>query len=95
MPRFVLVCQDKPASLPLRMATRESHLAYIATQSDKIRSGGPILDDKGDMAGSWIVVEVASRAEAEAFSAADPYSKAGLFAQVQILQFRPSLGAPA
>ena len=43
MAHFVLICQDKPASLDLRMATRDAHLAY-AKASGCVRAGGPFLD---------------------------------------------------
>lgn len=92
MPLFVLVCKDKPQSLPLRMATREEHLAYARGRADKMKLGGPILDEKGDMAGSIIILDVADIDEARAFTQNDPYSKAGLFASVDVLPFRATLG---
>ena len=92
MPTFVLHCLDKADSLDLRMATRERHLAYVRPQMDLLKLGGPLLDDKGDMAGSLMIVEVADRAAAEAFSANDPYTKAGLWQRVEITPFRVTLG---
>nr|QQZ50476.1 hypothetical protein JKL49_02335 [Phenylobacterium glaciei] len=52
MALFVMICLDKPGSLDLRMATRPAHLAYAGTFASVVKLGGPILDDKGDMAGS-------------------------------------------
>lgn len=92
MPMFVLHCLDKPGALDLRMATREAHLAYVRPQMDVLKLGGPLLDEKGDMAGSLMIVEVADRAAAEAFSAGDPYTKAGLWQKVEITPFRVTLG---
>jgi len=92
MPLFVLNCHDKPNSLALRMATREAHLAYVAPQRDVLKLGGPHLDENGDMAGSLMIIDVADRAAAEAFSAGDPYTKAGLWARVEITPFRVTLG---
>ena len=92
MPLFVLNCLDKPDSLALRMATREAHLAYVRPQLDKLKLGGPFLDEAGDMAGSLMIVDVADRAAAEAFSANDPYTKAGLWQRVEITPFRVTLG---
>ena len=40
------------------------------------------------MAGSLIIVEADDLAAAEAFNAADPYAKAGLFERVEIRAFR-------
>jgi uncharacterized protein len=92
MPLFVLVCKDKPQSLALRMATREDHLAYARSQAAKMKLGGPILDDNGDMAGSIIILDVADIEEARAFTQNDPYSKAGLFGSVDVLPFKATLG---
>ena len=93
MALFVLVCIDKPNALELRMATREAHFAYArGMPAGTIRLGGPFLDEKGDMAGSLIVVEVADMAAAEAFSQNDPYRKAGLFERVEIRPWRVTFG---
>lgn len=92
MSLFVLFCVDKPQSLALRMATREAHLAYAGGFRDQIKLGGPLLDAAGDMAGSLIILDAPDRAAAEAFSAGDPYTQAGLWARVDITAFKASLG---
>lgn len=85
---FALINTDRPASLDLRMATRPTHLAWLAEHQGKIVSGGALLDPAGQPAGSLIVIDVADRAEAEAFAAADPYTKAGLFESSVVRPFR-------
>jgi hypothetical protein len=92
MPLFVLNCLDKPNSLELRMATREAHLAYARPQAAMLKLGGPLLDEKGDMAGSLMILDAPDRAAAEAFSANDPYTKAGLWERVEITPFKVTLG---
>lgn len=92
MALFVMICLDKPNSLDLRMATRPAHLAYAGTFSDKVKLGGPVLDDKGDMAGSLIVFEGETEEVARAFNRDDPYTLAGLFQSVQVLPFRATIG---
>jgi hypothetical protein len=74
------------------MGAREAHLAYVRGFGDKLRLGGPMLDDNGDMAGSLVIMEAESRAEAEAFNAADPYTLAGLWERVDIKVLRATLG---
>lgn len=92
MAHFVLICHDRPNGLDLRMATRPTHLEYILANQDKMVMAGPLLADDGEaMIGSLIVIDVPHRAAAEAFSAADPYSKAGLFASVTIQGIRPKV----
>jgi uncharacterized protein YciI len=92
MPLFVLDCRDKPNSLDVRMAAREAHLAYVRPRLDVLKLGGPFLDEKGDMAGSLMIIDVADLAAAQAFSANDPYTKAGLWDRVEITPFRVTLG---
>jgi uncharacterized protein YciI len=92
MALFVLACFDKPNSLDLRTATREAHLAYAGEHRTMIKVAGPMLDDADAMAGSLFILEAESRAQVEAFNAADPYQKAGLFGQVEIRGFKASIG---
>jgi uncharacterized protein len=93
MPLFLLFCVDKPNSLDLRMATREAHLAYVGERLDVIKVGGPMTDDDGGMAGSFLILDLPDRAAAEAFTAGDPYNKAGLFERVDVKPFRATLGS--
>ncbi len=92
MPLFVMTLIDKPDSLGLRMATREAHLAWARERLGDIKLGGPFLDDTGDMAGSLIIIEATDLDAAKAWNAADPYTKAGLWASVDIRPFRVTLG---
>ncbi len=92
MALYVLVCHDKPNSLDLRMANREAHLAYARANLAKVKLGGPLLDAKGDMAGSMLIFDVDDIAEVQAFTDNDPYSTAGLFSRVEILPFKATLG---
>ncbi len=92
MALFILACFDKPNSLDLRMATRDAHLAYVRERVAMVKVAGPMLDEAEGMAGSLFILEAGSRAEIEAFNAADPYQKAGLFGQVEIRGFKASIG---
>lgn len=93
MPLYALMCFDKPESLALRMANREAHLAYARENMDQIKVAGPFLDEAGDMAGSMFLIEAETAEVVAAFSAADPYARAGLFERVEIRQWRVTLGA--
>jgi uncharacterized protein YciI len=92
MPLFVIYCVDKPGAIDLRLATRETHLAYARSLADTIKLGGPMLNANGDMVGSLAVIEVEDEAAAEAFNKADPYAKVGLWERVEIRPFRAVLG---
>ena len=89
--RIALICTDKADHLEVRKANRDAHLAHIAA-SGVVEMAGPFLNDKGEMSGSLVILEVGSRAEAEAWAAADPYAKAGLFAKVRIEEWKKVIG---
>lgn len=88
---FALICTDKADHLEVRKANRDAHLAHIAS-SGVVEMAGPFLNDKGEMSGSLVILEVGSKAEAEAWAAADPYAKAGLFAKVRIEEWKKVIG---
>jgi uncharacterized protein YciI len=92
MSLYVLMCFDKPGALDLRMATREAHFAYVRGNPIKMRLGGPFLNAAGEMVGSLIFIEAESQAAAEAFSAEDPYAKAGVFERVEIRPWKATFG---
>ena len=56
--------------------------------SGAVSQAGPLLDEAGEMCGSLVVLDVADMAEAEAWAAADPYAKAGLFASVELVPWK-------
>jgi uncharacterized protein len=89
--RFALICLDKPNALQTRVETRDAHLDHIRS-TGVVEQAGPFIDAAGQMCGSLIVLGVATRAEAEAWAAADPYAKAGLFASVMIQEWKRVIG---
>ena len=90
---YVLVCNDKPNSLDLRLANREAHLAYARGFAERLKVAGPLLDEAGNMAGSLLILEADSLEDARAFNLGDPYQKAGLFGSVQVTAFKATIGA--
>lgn len=91
MPLFALICTDKAEHLETRKANREAHLAHIR-DSGVVQQAGPFLDAAGVMCGSLVVLDVPDRAAAEAWAAADPYARAGLFAKVRIEEWKRVIG---
>jgi len=87
---FVLICRDKPGHLETRKATRTDHLAYVETTAVVAQAGPIVVDDQ--MAGSILILNVDTRAEAEAWAADDPYARAGLFDSVEILHWNRVIG---
>jgi uncharacterized protein len=68
---------------------RPEHLAFLEEHKAMLLACGAKLQDDGSDAGGGIyIIDVEDRPEAEAFIAADPFSKAGLFQRVQITRWR-------
>lgn len=83
---FAFVCQDKPGALQVRLDTRPAHIAFLdgLNAEGKLALAGPFLDADGKPNGSFVVVKTETIEEAKELSAADPYAKAGLFANVDV-----------
>jgi uncharacterized protein YciI len=86
-----IICLDKPGSLEIRKANREAHLAHIKGSNGAIVLAGPFLDNEGEMCGS-LLVYAGERDAAEAWAAADPYARAGLFRSVEIRAWKKVIG---
>lgn len=89
--RYALICLDKPNALQTRVENRPAHLEHLQS-TGVVEQAGPFIDAAGQMCGSLIVLNVGSKAEAEAWAAADPYAKAGLFASVMIQEWKRVIG---
>lgn len=83
---FAFLCTDKPGTLQVRLDTRPEHLAYLNTlnKEGKLAFAGPFLGDDGKPTGSLVVVKAETIEAARALAEADPYTKAGLFADVEV-----------
>jgi uncharacterized protein YciI len=95
MALFVLIGLDKAGSAELRAAVRPQHLAFLETLGDKVKVGGPFMDEAGGSVGSLLILEVEDPGAAEAIQQADPYAKAGLFASTELRPWRVTAGALA
>jgi uncharacterized protein YciI len=95
MALFVIVAEDKPDALDLRLSLRPEHLAYMAAQGERVKLGGPFLGPDGGMVGSLVIVEAPDLAAAQAFAAADPFTTGGLFASCDVRPWRVTLGGLA
>ena len=86
---YIIYQEDRPGARALREATRDAHLAYLEKNKDILVLGGGLLDEDGKTRlGSVLIINVASRAAAEAFSASEPFRTAGLFREVRITRMR-------
>ena len=73
----------------------QPHVEYLKSQKNiLVISGATTSDDGRNYVGSLLIVNVKSRAEAQAFVDGDPFTKAGMFTSVTITrmnkgQFNP------
>ena len=85
---FVFRLLDKPDSAALRQRVRPEHKAYLAAVAERIAFAGPLTHDDGvTMIGSLLAIEFASRADADAWLADEPFTRAGLYAGVEVHAF--------
>jgi uncharacterized protein YciI len=88
--RVALICIDKAGALQVRLDNRAAHLEYIAA-TGVVEMAGPFLD-AGAMVGSLVVLNVDDLTAAQNWAAGDPYAKAGLFASVDIREWKKVIG---
>lgn len=80
---------DKPGAQALRQEKRPEHKAYLGTVADRIAFAGPLLADDGTtMIGSLLVIDFPSRQAAQDWLAAEPFTKAGVYASTLVYAFQ-------
>jgi len=85
---YVFRLLDKPGAAALRDRVRPAHKAYLGTVAERIAFAGPLTADDGvAMIGSLLAIEFPSRAAAHAWLADEPFTRAGLYAGVEIHAF--------
>jgi len=84
---IALIAKDTPGALQTRLGNRDAHLAYIK-ETGIVAQAGPLLDDSGNMAGSLVILDVADMKQAQDWADNDPYAKAGLFASVELVEWK-------
>jgi uncharacterized protein YciI len=88
---IALIAKDKDGALETRKENRAAHLAYIE-ETGVVAQAGPLLSDAGEMCGSLVILDVENMTAAQDWAANDPYAKAGLFADVQLIEWKRVIG---
>jgi uncharacterized protein YciI len=95
--QYVIVARDgsDPEAPARREAARPDHLEAIRpfVERGNILLGGAILDDAGTMVGSVVIADFESRADLDAWLAADPYVTRGVWSSIDVRPYRPAVGA--
>ena len=83
---FVLV--DKANAQDLRRSLKAEHRAYITKVADRIAFAGRLVGDDGrTKVGSLIAVDFPSREDATKWLRHEPFTRAGLYASIQVQAF--------
>lgn len=90
MPLFAVICRDLPGKLQTRLDTRDKHLAFLKEQPG-LRMAGPLIEE-GEMRGSLLIVEADGLTQVKDWAAGDPYKTAGLFASVEVIEWKKVIG---
>jgi uncharacterized protein YciI len=85
---YAITLMDKPGSADLRLRVRPEHKAYLAAVADRMAFAGPLTTDDGKtMIGSLLAIDFESRDAAHAWLAAEPFTKAGVYASTSVHAF--------
>ena len=93
---YAIIAEDVENSLERRLAARPNHLARLGqlVEEGRLLVAGPHpatdSEDPGGagFTGSLIIAEFPDLAAAEAWAEADPYVKAGVYADVKVKPFK-------
>lgn len=96
---YVFICEDKPNSLAQRKAHRPEHLARLQALRDEgrliIAGPNPAIDNKdpgeAGFTGSIVIAEFIDLAAAQAWAAAEPFIKHGVYERVTVKPFNQVL----
>lgn len=86
---FLIIAHDHDGMDEAREQVRQAHRDYLASYGRKLLSSGALLDETDQqIIGGASLIDTEDRQEAIRFEADDPYAKAGIRAQVQIIPWR-------
>ncbi|GGZ11137.1 YciI family protein [Novosphingobium colocasiae] len=86
---FLILTMDKLGTEHIRAQFRAQHYAFLEERAASLVASGGLQDDSGEtFIGAAILLDCDTRAEAEAFVAADPFTTADLFESVNIVRWK-------
>lgn len=86
---FAIITTDKEGCTDLRDHNQTAHKVYLDAHKAILLAAGAMLDDDGLCAqGGILLVDLETREEVEDFVKKDPFTTAGLFAEVRITRWR-------
>ena len=90
--QFLVVAYDgdDDGALARRMAARDAHLANLRglAAEGKVVTGGAMLNDDGQMIGSTVIADFATREALDEWLRTDPYTTGDVWRRVEVWSFR-------
>ena len=85
----LITAHDHSGQEAEREEVRQAHRDYLASFGKRLLGSGALLDESGEnIVGGASLLDTDDRDEAIRFEAEDPYAKAGIRAEVKIVQWR-------
>ncbi len=92
---WLITNHDRPGADAERAALREQHRAYLKAHPDIVILSGPLQNDDGSAVfGSVFLLQLDSAEAARAFSAAEPFTAAGLYERTTITRMLKGVWNP-
>ena len=91
---YAIIVQDRDDTEAARKQHRDGHLAHFRNHRNRIALAGPLSSEDGSSAGSLVIFEAESEAEARAFIRKDPFCEAGIWQEPTIARFKGSMFDP-
>ena len=82
--QFMIKALDGPNMLEKRMEVRPRHLEGMKALGKQIIAAGGLLDEKGRMKGSLLVVEFADRTALDEYLIHEPYVMEGVWQDIEV-----------
>ena len=87
--QFVIHCHDKPDRGARRGQLLAAHIDHLNKHKTIVVAHGALLDDTGEKTiGNVMILDVADKAQAEAFWANEPFNRAGIYEQCTVERWR-------
>lgn len=85
---FLMRCHHHDGMDDRREAVRAEHKAWVASAGDGsagVLIGSATVDPDGKSTGNWGVLEAKDAASARAFAEGDPFNRAGIVSEIDII----------
>ena len=90
MPQYIIIARDNPNSLDKRMAARTAHLdgVHALKSNGNFIKAAALLNEKGEMAGSVMLLEFSTREEFDTYKSNEPYVLQNVWGDIEISEVK-------